>query len=189
MTKARDLASGGFGLVLSKPSSVVNGTDNGKGTISYSGVTSVSLNGVFNSNYTKYKILIDATTSANDGWYMQLRANGSNASGAGTYGGQVHRADATSSAATRYTGINWDLDFTRSAGNMLYEIELFNPFAASQTYGFSRYTAKLLADTTQMYHVNQGLTHTPSTSYDGFTMFTGTAVTATGTISVYGYNK
>ncbi len=31
MTKARDLANGGFGLVLVKPSSVVNGTDNGKG--------------------------------------------------------------------------------------------------------------------------------------------------------------
>jgi hypothetical protein len=43
MTKARDLANGGFGLVLIKPSSVVNGTDNGKGTVSFSGVTSVSL--------------------------------------------------------------------------------------------------------------------------------------------------
>jgi len=47
MTKARDLANGGFGLVLIKPSSVVNGTDNGKGTVSFSGVTSVSLNDVF----------------------------------------------------------------------------------------------------------------------------------------------
>ncbi len=35
MTKARDLANGGFGLVLMKPSSVVNGTDNGKGTVSF----------------------------------------------------------------------------------------------------------------------------------------------------------
>ncbi len=55
MTKARDLANGGFGLVLIKPSSVVNGTDNGKGTVSFSGVTSVSLNDVFNATYTNYK--------------------------------------------------------------------------------------------------------------------------------------
>jgi hypothetical protein len=33
MTKARDNANGGFGLVLVKPSTVVNGTDNGKGTV------------------------------------------------------------------------------------------------------------------------------------------------------------
>jgi hypothetical protein len=45
MTKARDNANGGFGLVLVKPSSVVNGTDNGKGTVSFSAASTVSLNG------------------------------------------------------------------------------------------------------------------------------------------------
>jgi hypothetical protein len=49
MTKARDNANGGFGLVLVKPSTVVNGTDNGKGTVSFSGASTVSLNGCFNS--------------------------------------------------------------------------------------------------------------------------------------------
>jgi len=58
MTKARDLANGGFGLVLVKPSSVVNGTDNGKGTVSFSAVGSVSLNNVFSSTYDNYRIMI-----------------------------------------------------------------------------------------------------------------------------------
>ena len=58
MTKARDLANGGFGLVLIKPSTVVNGTDNGKGTVSFTTASSVSLNDVFNSTYTNYKIIL-----------------------------------------------------------------------------------------------------------------------------------
>ncbi len=63
MTKARDLANGGFGLVLVKPFSVVGGTDNGKGTVSFSGATTVSLNDVFSSTYMNYKIIINAIGS------------------------------------------------------------------------------------------------------------------------------
>ncbi len=63
MTKARDLANGGFGLVLVKPSSVVNGTDNGKGTVSFSAQSTVSLNDVFSSTYMNYKIIINAIGS------------------------------------------------------------------------------------------------------------------------------
>jgi hypothetical protein len=177
------------GLVLIRPTSAVNGTVGTNGTVTYNNTSTVSLNGVFSSAYTRYKILIDATLSVNDGWYMRLRSNGTDSS-AGIYGGQVLRADSTSAAAVRYTANNvWDIDYTRNAGNMLYEVELFNPFAASQTYGFSRYTAKLLADTMQMYFVEQGITHTANTSYDGFSMLTGTATTGTGSISVYGYRN
>jgi hypothetical protein len=175
------------GLVLIRPTSVVNGTIGTNGTVTFSGTTSVSLNGVFSSEYSKYKILYDATLSINDGLYFRLRQNGTDST-ASIYGSQVLRADGTSAAAVRYTANNvWDIDYTRNSGNQLCEIELFNPFVASQTYGFSRYTAKLLADTMQMYFVQQGLTHTANTSYDGLTLLTGTATTATGSISVYGY--
>jgi len=77
MTKARDLANGGFGLVLIKPSSVVNGTDNGNGVITLGGVTSVSLNNVFSSNYDNYKIMF-ASASASGSLSFTLRAGGSN---------------------------------------------------------------------------------------------------------------
>jgi hypothetical protein len=67
MTKARDNANGGFGLVLMKPSSVVNGTDNGKGTVSFSAASSVSLNDVFSSTYDNYRILCRFTDTASGG--------------------------------------------------------------------------------------------------------------------------
>ena len=194
MTRSRQTADWGSRAGLAKivPSSVAVGSGTGSanttGTVTFSGASSVSLNNVFSSAYTKYRILIDATLSVNDGFYFRLRANGTDST-TGIYGGQVLRADSTSAAAVRYTANTvWDIDYTRNAGNLLYEIELFNPFAASQTYGFSRYTAKLLADTMQMYLVQQGLTHTANTSYDGFTLTTLTATTGTGTITVLGYN-
>jgi len=130
------------GLVLIRPTSVVNGTIGTNGTVTFSGTTSVSLNGVFSSEYSKYKILYDATLSINDGLYFRLRQNGTDST-ASIYGSQVLRADGTSAAA--------------------------------------------VADTMQMYFVQQGLTHTANTSYDGLTLLTGTATTATGSISVYGY--
>ena len=108
MTKARDLANGGFGLVLIKPSSVVNGTDNGKGTVSFSGASSVSLNGVFSSTYKNYRISFDNITmptgaGATD-LLLRLRAGGSNTTtnytGAGFY--MTHNS-ATVNGATK----NW----------------------------------------------------------------------------------
>jgi len=72
MTKARDLANGGFGLVLVKPSSVVGGTDNGKGTVSFSAASSVSLNDVFSATYKNYKIIFTGT-GANDDLKLRLR--------------------------------------------------------------------------------------------------------------------
>jgi hypothetical protein len=155
---------------------------------SFSGVTSISVNNVFNSSYTRYRILYDATLSVNDGLYFRLRSSGTDSTGT-NYGQQVLRADSTSAAAVRVANTTWDIDYTRNSGNQITELELFNPFASSPTYGFSRYTAKLLLDTTQVYFVQQGFIHTASTSYDGFTLYTGTATTGTGTIQVYGYRK
>jgi hypothetical protein len=76
LTKARDNANGGFGLVLMKPSTVVNGTDNGKGTVSFSAATSVSLNDVFSSTYDHYRVVLDAVGLDVD-FRFRLRASGS----------------------------------------------------------------------------------------------------------------
>ena len=194
MTRSRQTADWGSRAGLAKivPSSVAVGSGTASasttGLVTFSGCTSVSLNGVFSSAYTKYRILYDATYSINDAFYFRLRASGTDSS-TGIYGGQVLRADSTTAAAVRYTANTlWDIDYTRNYGNEITEVELVNPFVASQTYGFSRHTAKLLADTMQMYLVHQGLTHTANTSYDGFTLLTGTTTTGTGTVSVYGYN-
>ena len=189
MTKARDLANGGFGLVLIKPSSVVNGTDNGKGTVSFSGATTVSLNGVFSTTYKRYRILLDFVGSANNDCAFRLRVAGADATGT-NYGIQGLYADASSVGAARNALSYWYVNEIRVAGRYIQEYELFNPAAASQTYGFGRSTSIVTADTTQVFQTLNSLGHSLSTAYDGFTTYivSGTG-TVSGTISVYGYNN
>jgi hypothetical protein len=182
-----------LGLVSIVPSSisVVGGSATSSistsGTITFATASSISLNNIFSANYDRYRILTNINWSANEGAYFRLRTGGSDATGS-NYGVQNIRGASTTLYGTRAALTNWDLNYTASAGNELFEIELVNPFAASQTYGFSRYTAKLLADTTQLWLSESGITHTLSTSYDGITMY-GAANTMSGSISIYGYKK
>jgi hypothetical protein len=187
MTKARDLANGGFGLVLMKPSTVVNGTDNGKGTVSFSGASTVSLNGVFNSTYKRYRILFDFVGSTNNDALFRLRVAGADATGT-NYGTQGLSSDGTSTASARNANTYWYTNEVRVAGRYVQEYELFNPAAASQTYGFSRSTSIVTADTTQVFQTLTSLGHSLSTAYDGFTFYTATG-NFTGSVSVYGYNN
>ena len=188
MTKARDLANGGFGLVLVKPSSVVGGTDNGKGTVSFSGASSVSLNNVFNSTYKNYRIILNAVgTHSNPttaGLNLRLRASGSDASSANTYDFiQILRNDSAltnSIASSDSTQIGFMGD-----RRMATTVDVFSPAEATFTPFVVNQMTKGTVNT------NGGTTsgiHIPQNAYDGFTIISGSG-TMTGTVSVYGYNN
>ena len=189
MTKARDLANGGFGLVLVKPTSVSAGaTDNGKGTINFSGVTTISLNGCFNNTYSNYRIIVnfESFSGTDNIFYMRLRTS---------------NADNTTSNY-RYTGNDWASNWNPwsdalyaqdkfvihrySRANGIYmSMDVLSPFA-------TKYTG-LLSMSSQV-NTNPGVNHmggifNATTSFDGFTFFPDSSQNMSGQISVYGYNK
>jgi len=191
MTKARDLANGGFGLVLVKPSSVVNGTDNGKGTVSFSAASSVSLNDVFSATYENYRIVIAADSSVTStSALLRLRVSGADntsanyiydrgqAIGNGTFAGF---SSGTSAAATA-----WDYGAWSGTYSGVTSLDIFRPFATDNTGGVSlNYYVDSLPNHGIIF---SGLLTTVTTSYTGFTIYPGSG-TFTGTVSVYGYNK
>jgi hypothetical protein len=183
MTKARDLANGGFGLVLVKPSSVVNGTDNGKGTVTFSAQTSVSLNGVFNSTYDNYRIVF-FPTAGSGALTMRLRASGSdNSSSVYIYRG----ATAGDSTLVRYAGsaqTNWNFDNGINASHAT-TIELFQPNISKSTL-FTMMGTNLGSASSGSYISIVG-GHYANSIFDGFTLFASGDMT--GSVSVYGYNK
>lgn len=188
MTKARDLASGGFGLVLVKPSTVVNGTDNGKGTVSFSGASSVSLNGVFNSTYDNYRLLINITSATNGGYLLaRLRAGGSDNTGA-SYGSSVVQAAFASTAlgndAAGAASTSWGRFGYLDAGSDPEQIagEIMSPFLTQKTAFFNFQSRPAYG------HQTAGGMFQATTSFDGITIYCA-AGTITGNISVYGYNK
>lgn len=156
-------------------------------TTSFSAVSSQSINSVFSSTYSRYRILFDFVGSTNNDVLFRLRVSGTDATGT-NYGGQSLYSDATTTGSARYAQTYWYANEIRAAGRYIQEYELFNPQAASQTYGFARSTSITTTDTTQVFQTLVSLGHSLSTAYDGFTFYTTTG-TFTGSVQVYGYNK
>jgi len=188
MTKARDLANGGFGLVLVKPSSVVNGTDNGKGTVSFSGASSVSLNDVFSATYANYKIILDTDASDSDtALNMRMRVSGADNS-SNNYRWASGYKDTSAGAISGQSGSGLTSSFrvlaVSSVGRCFSSIDIFNPFTTEETGYVGNYFQIATTGYAQFVAANMSVT----TSYTGFTLIPN-AGTITGTVRVYGYNK
>lgn len=193
MTKARDLASGGFGLVLIKPSSVVGGTDNGKGTVNFTSQSSVSLNNVFNSTYDIYKIIVNVT-GATAAAYLSLRlrvSNSDNSNASYRLGNIRLRTQSGEALFAAPTNNSTSVDLVRMdnfSGTFDTSIDVGQPFLSQFTTFKGMGTASVVVGTNQgeAQYVNGFFVE--STSFTGFTLFAGSG-TFSGSISVYGYNK
>jgi hypothetical protein len=184
MTKARDLANGGFGLVLVKPSSVVGGTDNGKGTVSFSAQSTVSLNGVFNSIYKNYRLVLDFSVSTTLDINFRMRSAGSDNSTANSYNRQSLDANGTGTTVFRNAGDSHLMGGGATTAVNFITMDITRPFLVDTT-GFNMHNQRSTSNAFMMLAVGF---HNQSFSYDGITLLTSTG-NMTGTVSVYGYNN
>jgi hypothetical protein len=175
------------GLVLVEPTSIANsgGTSSASGgQITFTTVSSISLNGVFTSTYDNYRIVATFVTSTNSlQMSFRYRVGGSDNTGATSYstrggdqGSFVSAAADTSSfpIVNGYTG-----------GNFL-TMESLNPFASQYSLGsFDSISATVAVAATARFG---SLVHTSTTSFDGFTIFIASG-SFTGKLRVYGYKN
>lgn len=173
------------GLIASPPTTIANsgGTATLSGnTVTFSGVSSVSLNGCFTGDYANYRVLVDLGSNANANvLQMRLRAAGSdNTSSA--YETQQNRGADTSLSGTRIANTFW------SVGYANYSITVFDivgPHATNKT--FTNGSCSLNGGASiQLWAIGQH--HNVAASYDGFTLYPASG-TITGTAAVYGYRK
>jgi hypothetical protein len=189
LTKARDLANGGFGLVLIKPSTVVNGTDNGKGTVSFSGVSSVSLNDVFSSTYKSYKITgyIQSDDANANNLLFRVRASGTDLN-SGSYRFITSLGDTSSSSFvvldSSNTGTSILIDRYGPRGGS-FEHSIHNPQLTKYTHLTG--TASIADSTNARNLLTMGMVNN-ELAYTGFTLI-ASAGNMTGSISVYGFNN
>lgn len=190
MTKARDLANGGFGLVLVKPSSVVGGTDNGKGTVNFTASTSIRLNGVFNSTYDIYRVELNVPTSSTGGSStMQFSTNNSvNSTSNYNNATWTFRSGNGQQVETANESNTTSAVFATIGNGATYSLDIFNPFSSSfETVAHG--TGILISGSAgyRMLSANHGTRFASAVSFDGISI--GFANAQTGTVSVYGYNK
>ena len=189
MTKARDLANGGFGLVLIKPSSVVNGTDNGKGTVSFSAQSSVTLNNIFTSTYDNYQINITVTNTSTDLDLRMRVMDGLSAQTGNFYNWAM--------PGLRISGTEWNQYGTSTSFYVNSCESASQPFNNSTIMCYS----PLLEKNTTFNFLGGGVTQAGTVygqagigiygqdvSIEGLQFLTSTG-NMTGTVSVYGYNK
>jgi len=183
------------GLVVMTPTSIAySGTSasiNADGSVDFSAVTSLSLNGVFTGDYDNYMITMrmehNATTASSyEGVRARLRASGTDNSTASSYTGQFINAASTTVSGSR---ASYDFGFAGVAAwnankHNGVQLSLFGPYLAQPTAARTTTISAYLGG--EIY--DAAWTHNQSVSYDGLTMYV-TAVSFTGLLTVFGFNQ
>jgi hypothetical protein len=170
------------GLVLVSPTSIANSGGSASATggeVTFSGVTSISLNGVFTSDYENYLIVLRALGSVEYTGRARLRAGGTDNTTANSYVLQFVRGITTTASAANNINNLWDFIFYGDATAGVAKFEIYRPNIAATTFFTGTFFAR--TDVT----ATVGGYHTQATAYDGITFFPSTG-NITGTVRVYG---
>ncbi len=190
-----DLAAGVGGKVLQ----VVNVdystiTNSSSGTYSDTGLTasitptsasSVSIDGVFNTNYNNYRIIFECVTSGTQNITVQFR-NGSGNVTASNYLFQNILASSTTLTGGRASGQSSFELLYQAVGAVAISMDVFKPFATDYTRIVSQSGRDLSGTSPSLFTVVGGYNQT--TSLTGIT-FGNSAGNFTGTVGIYGYRN
>lgn len=152
-------------------------------TTSFSGVASQVINNCFSATYNNYRILYEATASANSLLNYRLRVGGVNNTTASSYSHQRishFNTSITGSQASNNIGI-FGVNKSSATEPSTVSVDIFNPFLTKPTT-YTCHNAE--------YSDEQNLfcgSHNQSVSFDGFEII-ASAGNITGSITVMGYN-
>ena len=155
------------------------------GQVTFALCESLTLNGVFTSAYSNYRLLYTGFASSNTTLFGRLSVAGT-ANTTANYNLQYVVAATTSISSQRFTGsTSWRMaenTFTTDGDNL--SMDIFNPQAAKNT------TMNNVGGSTigSAYWQSTYATFSTTTQFDGIQFFPSTG-TFSGTISVYGYNQ
>jgi len=177
------------GLVPISPTSVTisggTASANQVGTVSFSGVTTLSLDNVFTTTYTNYRILLNAFPSGGTYVSYRLRAAGTDNSSA-VYSTQILQAVSGAMSSP--------LESNQSTGHFGYfesydqqaAVDIFNPKLAKTTRAISLSNRGRNGGGSVLFVQTYTSIFDGTNQFDGLTLIF--ASSTAGTITVYGYN-
>ena len=199
MTRSRQTADWGSRAGLAKivPSSVAVGSGTGSasttGLVTFTTVSSVSLNNVFTSTYSNYRIMIDFTSSTGNNLTLRMRTNGTDGT-TSEYSYIVYQI--TTNSTVGYTAVSGGTTSMvivpgEASKYSKVSLEMSNPVSASITTSIFWQGARDSNSSPYTYNYTasgvDGQAAGKPASRDGFTLLASTG-TISGTISVLGYN-
>ena len=181
------VASGvGPGLVIMSPSSIANSGGSASasgGEVTFTGVTSVSLNGVFTATYDNYFIYMTVVGGARENLSGRFRTGGTDNTAA-VYQSQYVRGDGVSVSASRATNQTSSIFGAVDTSTCLLNISVASPFLSANTTATN--SGNFRAATTPTVDL-ESFGHSSTTSFDGFTVYPTNPMT--GKLRVYGYKN
>jgi hypothetical protein len=174
-------------LSIVTPTSIANSGGSSSasgGQITFTGVTSISLNGVFSSLYDNYQIILNAFGSATFTAQLRLRVGGVDNTTANSYSSQRLSARDTTPASGKVTSTSFDYSYLGTDDRDFSTGNIARPFLAATTRITSSCTPTGTSLSLSDLAIFAGY-HNQTTSYDGFTLTASTG-NMTGTIRVYG---
>ena len=180
------------GLHLITPTSIAyTGTSasiSANGSVTFSAVSSLSLNGVFTADYDNYMVVVrHIGTSSDTQFAARLRSAGTDATGA-NYVEQYLVADSTTVAGARsasVTNARVILAGNTTGGD---QIMFYGPYL-SQPTAMRNVNVQPRSSGSLVRILDFASTHSLSTSYDGVTFTQGGTSTLSGRVAVYGMRK
>jgi hypothetical protein len=160
-------------------------------TTSFSGVASQSINDVFSTTYDNYRIVLRITLTGTTGWTsLRFRVSGTDNSAANYSSAYYGISPAFNAGDFGGTAGATTLDLAYSEQTQEHSFastDIVSPFLTEPTLANGIAAWKNSSNKIVVLNSGGGLDN--STSYTGFTLLMPGGANATGTVSVYGYNK
>jgi hypothetical protein len=186
------------GLICVVPQNI--GVDNGSasantfGKVTFSGTSGIRLNGVFNSLYDNYKVIVNVdTSSAGFDQYVKIRFSNTGIApeSSNVYRQAGYQSYSDSSTVSSASTLSTSLDVLATGGNAAHQnvpcsLEIFGPAKVGFTHLHYLSYVGVNPEYYGRYIVGK---HSISASYDGFYLYTSNSTAMGGTIRVYGYNN
>jgi hypothetical protein len=156
------------------------------GLVSFTSASAISLNNVFSSTYDIYRIIMRVVDTGSNNYFIRTRVSDSDLTSS-IYRHVTPASATVNGTFTSFTfGNNQNSAFVGrvGTGGSIFIGDISSPFLSLNTHIISTST---FADGTNSHSVEGSGFVNDTVSYTGFTI--GGFSSATGTISVYGYNK
>lgn len=179
------------GLIPVKPSTVAVGSGSAaisaKGTVTFTGASTVSLNGVFTTAYSHYMVVFseDSSTATGNPFYCRFRTAGVDNTNANYYwGGTFTRISGVQGAHAGNGSSVLQLGYIHTSPFTSGVLYITNPQKAIfTTFDFSFFGQ----DSTGALSTIAAGTFNLNTQFDGITFFPS-AGNMTGSVTIYGFN-
>jgi hypothetical protein len=175
------------GLQIVSPTSIANSGGSASasgGAVSFTSVSSVSLNGVFTSAYENYRIVMSILGSTASGAFARLRASGTDNT-TSNYSYQFISGSTTTVSGAGATGVDYLEMASAITQNGIHVFDFFAPQLATATQIIGAWQNF----TSSAPFVRQvAASHNVASAFDGLTVYPQSG-TMTGTLRIYGYRN